>query len=667
MTMSSKLKVTVVGGILLLAGTLGGFGQETRATLGGKVTDTAGAVIQKATIVVTADETGVVLSAQTNNAGDWRIQSLLPGHYHFAVSSPGFKTTAHSSIELQIADQKTVDTQLQIGGRTEVVTVESSTPLIDTTSAVSGVVLTTKELEELPSNSNSPTLMAGLTPGVKIGAPTGASTAHLWGNASDSAIEVNAAGSGTQAVNYTLNGAADTNNQGQVAFVPPMDSVAEVRVVTNAYDATYGRSSSATISMISKTGAKKVHGSLFEINQNNCLNANYVQNRATHTPVPPIHLNEFGGTVGGPVWIPKLFDGRKEKTFFFFTYDGIRNIAPGSTGTMSLPTILEKAGDFSQSFTTQTVNGKLTKYPAQIYDPATINSSTFNRQLFYGAVIPSGRISPIATAYLNLLPAPDNAGDGANTDSNNYVKRESQVDKFDTLELRLDQNWNNANRSYVDLRRNYWTELSYDPFGPSNVLQGLLQKRVNYGMTLDHSLVISEKVLLDLRYNVTAWQGNSNSTSAGVSPTTLGYPSSSPYVGIQQMASLPLVTGIVSGAENGGLGTNQAGAYTNDTNQTLVVALTESLRNHNFRYGVEQMILQQGTGGLGQQGGNFSFGNAWTTQNPNTTACVGCGSNVASMLLGLPTGGSIPSNSTAFCRSITQVCTFRTIGERPVS
>jgi hypothetical protein len=598
--------------------------------------------------VVTAEETGVVQTTQSNDAGDWKVQDLLPGHYQFVISARGFKTTEHTSIELQISDNKTLDTYLQVGASTETITVEATTPLIDTTSAVSGVVLTTKEFEELPSNSNSPTLMAGLAPGVKIGAPTGGSTAHLWGNASDSAIEVNAAGSGTQAVNYTINGAADTNNQGQVAFVPPMDSVAEIRVVTNAYDATIGRSSSATISMITKTGAKKFHGSLYEINQNNFLNANTILNKAAHIAPPPIHLNEYGGTVGGPVWIPKIFDGRKEKTFFFLSYDGIRNIAPGSSGTMSLPTALEKSGDFSQSFTTQTVNKVLTKYVVQLYDPATINSTTMNRQLFSNAVVPSNRISKIATAYLNMLPTPDNAGDGASTDSNNYVKRESQVDNFDTLELRFDQNWNNANRSYVDMRRNYWTELSYDPFGPANILNGLLQKRVNYGITLDHSLILTEKVLLDLRYNVTAWQGSSNSTSAGVSPTTLGYASSSPYVAMQQMASLPLVTGIVSGAENGGLGTNQAGAYTNDTNQTIVVALTQSMRNHNFRYGVEHLILQEGSGSLGQQGGNFSFGNTWTTQNPNTTACVGCGSDLASMLLGLPTGGSIPDNSTAF-------------------
>jgi hypothetical protein len=644
-------------GFLLFAGGWA-FGQETRATLGGKVTASNGAVIQHATVVMTADETGVVQAAETNNSGDWRIQSLLPGHYHFEVSAPGFKTIEHSSIELQIADQKTVDVQLQVGAQTETVTVEASTPLIDTTAAISGAVLNTKELEEVPSNSNSPTLLAGLVPGVTIGAPTGAAVAHLWGNASDSAVMVNAAGSGTQSVNYSLNGGTDTNNQGQVAYVPPMDAVSEVRVVTNAYDASIGRQSSAAIQMISKTGTKSYHGSLYEMNQNNFLNANSAQNdhqnalaaqgSGTYVPIPPVHMNEYGGVVGGPVRIPKLFDGRKEKTFFFFNWDGIRNTAPASTGNMSIPTMAERTGDFSKSFTTTTTSGVKTTYATQLFDPATINSTTMNRTAFAGEVIPSNRISATAQAYLALLPAPDNAGDGANTDSNNYIKREVQADKFDEYALRFDQSWNNNHHSYVDLRRNYWTELSYDPFGPSNVLQGLWQKRVNEGLTVAHTVVLSRNIVADFRYNVTAWQGNSYSSSAGVSPTTLGFPASSIYVGMMQTASLPLVTGIVSGAENGGLGTNQAGTYTNDTDQDINLGVTHMWKNHSFRYGAEDMIIQEGTGSLGQQGGSFSFDTKWTDQNPNTTACTGCGNDTASMLLGLPDGGSIPTAASAF-------------------
>jgi hypothetical protein len=652
--MSRKISIAITLLCLALFAFYPAYAQETRASLGGKVTDPKGALIQKASIVVVADETGVVYSTKTNNAGAWIVVGLLPGHYRFEVSSPGFKTTEHTSIELQLGDQKTVDVGLQMGSRTETVTVEGTTPLIDTTAAVSGVVITTKDIEELPQYGDSATFLAALAPGMKSGTVVAASSGRLWGNIAASNLEMNASGSGTKAINYTINGATDTaqGTSGDIAFVPPMDSVEEMRVEANAYDASIGRSSSATINMQTKAGTKAFHGTLYETNENNFLNANYSQNKTTHTPVPVIRMNEYGAAVGGPVWIPKLYDGRKKKTFFFFDYNAIRNKTPGSTGTMSLPTALEKTGDFSQSFTTSTVGGVTTKYWASIYDPALITNSAGvkARQLINGTgkVIPSGRISQAAKAYLALLPDPENAGDGANTDSNNYVKNETYNDQFHSEDLRVDQNWNNANHSYANLRRNHWTEIGWDPFGPSNVLQGTLQKRVNLGMTLDHTLVLRSNLFVDLRYNLMAWDGSSAATSAGISPTTLGISASNPYVTMQQDPSLALVTGIVSGAENGGLGTNQAASYTNDTNQEMSGSVTQTFKSHTFHYGANFLLQQEGTGGLGQQGGNFAFSNAWTDQNPDATACTYCGSALASMLLDLPTSGTIPDPATAF-------------------
>jgi hypothetical protein len=645
----NKWTIMAVMSFLLLFAGGAVFAQETKAVLGGKVTDPNGAVIQKAAVVVTADATGVVLSTVTNNTGDWRVQSLNPGTYHFSVSAVGFKKEEHSSVELQIGDLKFVDVQLTIGSQTESISVEATNPLIDMTASVSGGVLTTKDFEELPSKSNVPTLMAGLVPGVTVGGATGASVGHLWSNASDSNIMANAAGSGTRATNYTLDGGTDTSESGQVAFVPPMDSISEIRVITNAYDASIGRQSGATINMASKTGSSTIHGTLFEMNQNNTLNAVNSLAKGSHGVPTAVHYNEYGGVVGGPVWLPKLYDGRNKKTFFFFSWDGIKNKAPGSTGNMSIPTALEKQGDFSKSYTTQTLSGVTTTYWDTIYDPTSITSAK-TRSLINGTgkVIPTGSINAAAKAYLALLPDPENDGDGANSDSNNYVKNEVQDDKFVTTSVRIDQTWNNNHISSLSLRRNNWSEMSYDPFGPNNVLQGLLQKRLNYGLTADHTWVIRPTLVANLKMDITHWEGSSESSSAGVSPTTLGISASNPYITMQQLPSLPLVTGIVSGAENGGLGTNQAGSYTNDTNQDYVVGINQMLGSHNFRYGFEFLLQQEGAGGLGQQGGNFAFSSKWTDQNPDADACQGCGNSIASMLLGLPDSGAIPYNANAF-------------------
>jgi len=636
-----------VGWLILSDGGVRAFAQqETRAALSGKVTDPQGAVIGKASVIVTSDETGVAQKTETNDTGEWVVKFLTPGSYHFSVSAPGFKKTEHSSIQLAVADQKQIDTQLQIGAQAEVVTVEATTPLVDTTSAATGTIVENAEIQELPSASNLPTMMVALTPGAIISGGVGGTGIYLWSNGGLSGTTVNGSGSGSSAINFTIDGAIDNISTGNIAFEPPTDAVSEFRVVTNAYDAAIGRQTAATINLAMKSGSERFHGDLYEYNYTNFLNANYFQNNLSNTGVPSVHNNQYGGSFGGPVWLPKVYDGKKRKTFFFFTYAGIRNLQPASTGYMSIPTLLERKGDLTQSFTTQTVNGAVTKYPITAYDPLSIDPTTGNRIPFPGDVIPQSRISPIATALLNFFPAPDNAGDGANTDSNNYVKREMQNDKFNGYTWRIDQNWNNSNHSYVNLRYNTWNELSYDPFGPENIFNGIYQTRLNYGATADHNILISPTMILDMRYNLTRWDGKSYSSSAGVSPTTVGFSPS--FAAMQQYPSIPEIQGIGSGFENGGLGTAQAGSITNDTSHDFNLAVSHTHKSHSFRYGLEFLVQQQGGLGLGDSGGLFNFGSNWTTQNPNVTAPVGVGSATASMLLGLPTSGNIPTNAEAF-------------------
>jgi hypothetical protein len=650
-----KSTITVVVGFLLLfAGALCALGQqETRAAIGGRVIDPKGAVIQKATVVVTSDATGVNQTTETTKTGDWIVKFLTPGLYHFEVSAPGFKRELRSSIELQVADQKFIETRMQVGADTQSVTVEATTPLIDTTSAVSGTVVTSTELDELQTQSNSPTMMVSLTPGVTISGGVGGTGIYLWSNGGLSGTVVNNAGSGSGAINYAVDGGNVSNNAGNLAFEPPMDSVSEFRLVTNAYDAAIGRQSSSTINVAMKSGTEKLHGDLYEDNQNNFLNANSYQNDHSHQAKAPIHLNQYGGGVGGPVWIPKLYNGRNRKTFFYYTFAGIRNINPGTTGYMSMPTMLERTGDFSQSYTTTTTAGVKTTYPYKIYDPNTWNyDGKGDRQEFTNNVIPSGRVDGIATALLKLMPPPDNAGDGANSDSNNFNMRAEQNDKFAGNTLRFDHSWNENNHTYVDLRKNDWTELSYDVFGPTDtnglLLQGLYQARYNKGITIDHALTLTPRLLVDLRYTVTAWDGSSYDPAAGVSPTTVGF--SAAYAALAQDPSIPEFTGIGSGYQNGGLGTSQANSYTNDTNQDFNVGITQTLKNHSFRYGWEYLVQQEGSGGLGASSGVFAFGTNWTTKNPDGTAGTGEGNDTADMLLGLPTnsGSSFPTAATAF-------------------
>lgn len=618
------------------------YAQESRASVGGRVTDPEKAVVRDATVTVTSVETGVRQTTTTNATGDWSVKLLNPGHYTFSVNAPGFKAATYQPFELQVGDQKTLDVQLQVGTVMETVSVTSEAPLIDTTAAVSGTVITTKELEDLPTQSHVPTLLVGLTPGAVVGNGYGGAP-HLWSNIGDSQSQVNGsgsvAGSGAQnnnyAVQYTLDGSYDSNVSGQVAFVPPQDSIAEFRVQTNAFDASIGRQSGATLNMVTKSGTKDFHGSVYEYNQNNTFNA-HIWGVLPTAPVPAVHYNEYGATFGGPVWIPKLYDGRRRKTFFFYSYDGIRNNAPVNSGFMSLPTMAERSGDFSQSF--QVTSG--VKYPVVVYDPLTIDPKTGNRQPFPGNKIPDSRISPFAKGIFALLPAPDNAGDGTTSDSNNYQKREVQRDKFISNAIRLDHAWNNANHSYANISFNNWSESSYNPFGgfAGDILNALIQARRQESFTLDHNIVVSPKVLVDLKYNVLNSFGSSYSPSRTYDDTKLGL--SSNFISQMPLYSgIPLLANVVGGAENGGLGTNQAASYNVDTFQTIDGKITQTFRNHTFNYGMEYLIQQQGTGALYQTSGEFDFGsNAWTCHNPlsDCTGSVGNGWNGASFVLGMP-------------------------------
>lgn len=657
--------------LLLFAGTLGSFGQESRASLAGKVTDPTDAVVAGATVTVTSVETGVVQNATTNQAGEWRVQFLNPGHYSFEVNAPGFRAAQHNAIELQVGDLKTVDVQLHVGTVAETVTVGTEGTLIDTDAAVSGTVITTKELEELPSLSQVPTLLAGLTPGVVVGNGVSGGV-YLWSTNGASQVQADGsgsvAGSGAQnsnsATQYRLDGAYDSSSGGTIGFIPPQDSISEFRVTSNAYDASIGRQSGATIDMVSKTGTKDFHGSLYEYNQNNFLNA-----KVWGAALAPQHLNQYGGTIGGPVWIPHVYDGRKNKTFFFFSYAGIHLHNPVNTGFMTVPSLLERQGDFSQTcFVTSGIvygtgggcigNGKSATQPFTVYDPATINTTTGNRTAFSGNLIPSGRISPFATAILALIPPPDRAPDlGISSDANNFVKKEVQKDVYGGYTIRLDHAWNNSNHSYANISRNSWTEASFNPFGgfANDVLNSFNQARKQEIATLDHNIVLNPRMVLDLKYSVLNAYGNAFSPSAHYDATSLGL--SSTYISQMPEQGIPLFTGVVNGAEQGGLGTANGGSYTIDTFQTIDADLTQTYRNHTFKYGFEHLIQQNAGGNPAASAGSFSFGSAtntssdsWTCQNPvkNCGASQGNGSNVAQFLLGLPTSGSLATNPTAF-------------------
>jgi len=612
--------------------------QEVRATIGGRVMDSQGALVPGATIEVVNDDTTVRQNTKTNGAGAWFVEFLIPGHYEFTIAAPGFRGETRKGITLQAADNKQFDTHLEVGATSETVEVVAETPLVDTTSATSGTVITQQEINEMPTSSHVVTLLAVLSPGV-LAQDQNSNVAHLWSYNAASQFTADGGRNNIYSNNFQLDGMQDMKSGGDVAFIPPMDSVQEFRVQTNAYDASIGRQAGATINMQTKSGKKDYHGTLYEFNQNSFLNANLLQSNLIGGAVAPVHFNNFGGTFGGPVWIPKVYKGTA-KTFFFVSFDDTRNNNFLGDGTRSVPDAAERSGDFSQSFTTQNIGGVLQRFPIQIYDPLSTNPTTGNRTPFPNNVIPQNELSKIAQAILAYVPMPNTPADPTGNDSNNYVPPAVRTDKFPALSIRGDQNWSETQRSFVTIRWHHLTELTGDDFGAGDIASGTYQVRIDKSVGVDHVWTISTNKLLDLHFNVSRYEEPSYDAGAAFDITKLGFSSS--FAGELTRTAFPYITGIA-----GNFGTNNGGSFTGTSYYTWGATLTHVHGNHTFHYGAEYWVLQQANNGIGHQP-EFDFNGNYTRQNYLNSGGTGVGSTLASFLLGLPSGGSVDNNAQAF-------------------
>lgn len=621
--------VLLVVSLLCAIGNLA-LAQEVRATLGGRVADAQGAVVPNATVVVVSDATGVKQQTQTNAEGNWVIQFLLPARYQFSVTAPGFKTASRTGITLQVGDYKQIDVQLQIGDVSQSVEVSAEVPLIDTSSSTSGTVISSSYMTEMPTISHVPTLLATLSPGV-VAQDQNNNIVRPWSYIGASQVTADGGRNNIYSNNFQLDGMPNTKAGGYVAFIPPMDSMQEFRVQTNAYDASIGRQAGATMNMQTKSGTKDYHGTLYWFNQNNILNAKLFQTNLVNGSKPPVHFNEPGGTFGGPVWLPKVYNG-KQKTFFFISYDRTHTVDPRTGTTRTVPTTTERGGDFGQSFTTQ--SGQ--RFPIQVFDPLTVDSKG-NRSLFPGSVIPKSRISPIAQNILKYVPLPNTAGDPTSNASNNFIASSVANNTIPMVSIRGDQVWNNSHRTFATVRWSHLTQAFDNYF--QNAATGQVQDRVSMSSGLDHVWTLSPNKVLDLRYSVNRYEQPAHDTGAGFDPVTLGF---SPALASQLInPSFPRITGFA-----GDFGSSQGGTYQSNTYHTWSAALLHSKGNHSLHYGVEYWVLQEADRSIGVQP-QFDFNSNWTRQSAINAGGTGVGSTFGSYLLGLPSGGNAPLNADA--------------------
>jgi hypothetical protein len=329
-----------------------GFAQSTSATISGGVTDPSGRFILGADVAIANDATGVIYSAKTNNSGMYLVPILPPGHYHVQVSKPGFKTIIKADVILNVQGALALNFVLPVGATSESVTVDAASSLINTTDASVSTVIDRKFVENIPLNGRSFQDLISMTPGVINQSPQSATT-QLIGGSGDFSVN----GQRTESNNYTVDGVTANINPGYGSGVGqaatggtiggstalgttqtlvPVDGLQEFRVQSSTYSAEYGSSPGGQFSLVTRSGTNLLHGGVFDYLRNNFFDANDWFNDHYGEPTPALRQNDFGGTLGGPLLIPRLYNGT-DRTFFFVLYEGLRLQQPTAATIQYVP------------------------------------------------------------------------------------------------------------------------------------------------------------------------------------------------------------------------------------------------------------------------------------------------------------------------------------------
>ncbi len=614
------------------------------ATLTGRVTDPSGAIVPQAAVSARAVETGITTNTETTSDGYYTLPALQPGRYDVTISKTGFVPIRQTGLALAVQQVARLDVSLKVGAVAETIEVQAQTPLLESESSSVGLVIGNRQVTELPLLGRNSYALAMLVPGVRNSAGV---NNLVIDQISTVAYSIN--GQRSNANEFLLDGAPNSAaSQNQPVINANPDMLQEFKVETNNFAAEFGRAAGGVFNVVTRSGTNDLHFSFYEFLRNDKLNANdYFANRSG-TQRAPFRFNQFGGTVGGPVVIPGLYNGRN-RTFFFVNTEIVRFIQ-GITYTAVLPDPRQLTGDFSQARLT---DGRA----VNLFDPATTRanpSGGFLRSPFAGNVIPAGRIDPVARNVSRLFPAP--------TDPNtplgviNYTRTDGNRVPKDSYSFRGDHNITNTNRIFARYSYDDTPYIRAPAYGPDfrNIAPTAgPQIFTRWNGVLEDSHVFSPTLLGIFRYSATRLINRRRPYSDNFDITSLGLPA---YMrnGMVDPISLPAIqitgysiTGSVPNIVVGGLiGATDLITF-GHTLQTIQGNFTKNLTRHTFKFGGELRAVQFNAQQTGDVATNFNFTPAWT-QGPNpTVSSAVAGLGLATFLLGIPAGGVNPAPALA--------------------
>ncbi len=620
---SSKTSILFVCAFLVLPC----LAQDPRGMIVGTVTDATASVVPGTQIQITNQSTGVRYTATANEAGRYVAPYLLPGAYELAVEHSGFKKFVRRDVQVRINDQVEVIIQLEVGGASETVSVRSETPLLATAESSLGQVIDERRIQELPLFAGNAMDLVHLAPGTVNGTNLRLRKAPF----NNAPSQFSTDGTGNYQNEFMIDGVSNTYSDGtspRVAFSPPQMAIAEFKVQTSAFDASLGRTIGSVVNVSTKSGSNEIHGEMHWWVRNRVFDAPTIFQNRSAQKLPVYQDNRYGASVGGPVVIPRLYNG-KNRTFFFYAWEANKFGDPQvGQATSTVPTAAMRRGDFSDLLR---IGGQY-----QVFDPATTTpeGNNFRRQPFAGNLIPASRLDPFGQKLINTWPLPNQAGtpDGRN----NFFNTGKALEDYWVHLTRIDHAFSQNHRLFFRLHRDYWEEDKNRRFVDN--ITGIILNRVNRGVALDDVLVFSPSFLLQMRYGITQQDFPERRVSRGFDLASLGLAPNVVNAADKRLATFPRTrAGSLTPLSEWESGDGVTASITH----AATANFTKLWSRHNVRFGPEFRVYREFRNRFpGDVSPDLNFDATFTRGPLNTNNAPPVGGEIASMLLGIP-GGSM--------------------------
>ena len=607
--------------------------QTYQGGIRGMVRDPGASVIPAAKVTLTNQATGVTRSTLTNADGEYVFGSLDPAPYSVTVEAQGFKRMQRNQVVVGTQEFVTVDVSMELGSVNESVLVTAEVPLLETANASNGQVINAQQLADLPNLGRNPYLMSKLANNVvPVGDPR-------WNRFQDQigSSAISLGGGPIRGNNYTIDGISITTSQNLPMAIPTIEGVQEMKTQSDTYDATMGRTGGGVFNTTLGSGSNDLHIDLFGYLRRTGWAANTFFNNAAGLPRAGDDWKNFGGHAGGPVVIPKVYNGRN-KTFFFVAQEGYREHQPYSV-LYALPTAAERAGDFS-------------KAGLAIYDPFSTHTCQASdncpsgvsavRTPFAGNLIPASQINPVGAAMLNPLYIPLPQNNSAKTvDTNDFTGTDSLFNRADEYIFKVEEN----PAQWLRLTGSFLYYKSREPGGnPLGTIAGssgsyLLYRHVD-ATAVNAIVTVNPTTILTLRYGFNRFPNVYNAVSSGFDPSALGFPAG--YVSALTVKQFPGISLSNAGSAVGYNGTQNVNYWSKNAS----IGGSKSAGKHNLQAGFDFRTIDNGGLAYGTPAGSYAFNGVFTQQYPTKTN--GTGADWADLLMGYPSSGSLQTTTPLF-------------------